>query len=110
MPAGIIYMGSDYIYNKEKCDDKKLRLREALRKLESEIKKTESESVLEAKFDFISNFLTASSFLVGIISVLFTIFFFVAINIATNKYKELKTNYDELKNSLEEAGAEVELK
>jgi N-dimethylarginine dimethylaminohydrolase len=49
MPAGIIYMGSDYIYNKEKCDDKKLRLREALRKLESEIKKSGIEVVKPLK-------------------------------------------------------------
>ena len=60
---------------------------------------SESKANLESKIDFISNFLSASSFLVGVISVLFTIFFFVAINIANSKYKELKNNYDTLKKS-----------
>tara|TARA_B110000305_G_C19323172_1_gene579976 strand:- start:250 stop:1059 length:810 start_codon:yes stop_codon:yes gene_type:complete len=36
----VIYIGNDHIYNKEMCDGKRLRLRNALKKLESEIKKT----------------------------------------------------------------------
>lgn len=49
MLSGIIYMGNDHIYNKEKCDDKKLRLKEALKKLESEIKKTGIEVIKPLK-------------------------------------------------------------
>jgi|TARA_E500000331_G_scaffold8640_1_gene8191 N-dimethylarginine dimethylaminohydrolase len=45
MQSGKIYIGSSHIYNKESCDGKKLRLSEALKKLENEIRKTGIEVI-----------------------------------------------------------------
>lgn len=67
-----------------------------------ELAKENSTDNTKMEIEFLSQYLTVSSFLVGVISVLFAIFFFVAINIGTKRFKELSEQYKALKKTFNE--------